>query len=92
MDRHVDERLLLIDVGDDPHVAGERGLELLEGPQNLVGQGPRIAAGLFRDGEHDRGPAIDGRVAPLDLLPFDNAGHLAQQDRPLGRWFHDDLR
>ena len=52
---------------------------------DCVGQVAGVDVRLLDDGEDDAGLAVDAGVAALELRPFDDAGHLLQQDRALRR-------
>ena len=90
LDREIDERLLLIDLGIDLNVFGKRAAQVCERRGHVVGEPPCVGAGLLGDDEDHRGLAVDRGIAPLHLGRLGHAGHLTQHDRALARPLHHD--
>ena len=88
-DAQVDERLLLVEPRIETDVGRERGPQFLQCPGDIVGESSRVGAGLLGDHQNHRRPAVDGRIAALDLGRLLHPGHLPKDDRPPTRRLDD---
>ena len=91
-DAQVDERLLLVNLWIDSDVGRERRAQFIEGPGDVFRQSPCVGPRLLGDDEHDRGKAVDGSVATLDLGRLGDAGDLAEHHRPVAGRLDDHRR
>ena len=92
MNRKVDERLLLIDLGVDADIRGKRSAEVGERRGHVVREPPRVGPRLLRDDEDHGRLAVDRGVTPLHLRRLGHPCDLGEDDRPLaGRLHHDRL-
>ena len=88
-DAQIDKGLLLVELGLQEDVGGERGPQFVEGPGDLVREPPRVGPWLLGDHEDHGGLAVDRRVAALHLRRLGHAGHLPEHHGTAPRGLHD---
>ena len=90
LDRKIDERFLLVELGVHLDVCRQRAAELVEGFRHVIGELPRVGSWLLGDDEdHGRMP-VDRRISPLHLRSLRDPRHLRQHNRPLRGWLYDN--